>query len=213
VGREFFDIVTARNHDVEVSVVDAKPEDKHLLLMVKELTGYVEDKHKFLCGHDEFHWFAKEALKPQSVRELQRQAGGKKRPVRAGVKRQGEWFFIPKPSMKVPHNQILHDEPIQRGRNKPHVVAELWRMGGHDLWVGTLDGKQAELTQAEYAQLMRHRSEHSIVGFRLGRVDAKVFGRGKVTHPDHSILKLDFWHEIIPNTEHRFSTERLLFID
>jgi hypothetical protein len=38
---------------VELEVVDVKPRDRHLLL----LTRVGREKSKFLCGHDERHWF------------------------------------------------------------------------------------------------------------------------------------------------------------
>ena len=61
-------------------VVDVRPADRHLLLMVDEAD---QGKHKFLCGHDEREWFvaaiperanasnvsnALAALKPAAVR-------------------------------------------------------------------------------------------------------------------------------------------------
>src|ERR1700674_5340304 len=86
---EFFKIVRQPGVDVEVAVLDVQPADRHLLLLVRE----GKDKSKFLCGHDERHWFvagipesapvgtvrqAKEALKPaevQTAQALQRLSG------------------------------------------------------------------------------------------------------------------------------------------
>src|SRR4051794_28139782 len=39
----------------EVRVLDVRPKDRHLLLMVRPLDR--DEKQKFLCGHDERHWF------------------------------------------------------------------------------------------------------------------------------------------------------------
>ncbi len=84
---EFFDIQAG--DDADVVVLDAQPRDRHLLLMVRqpaERSGLPDTKDKFLCGHDERHWFvagvperaavssvvtAKEALKPEFVRNLE----------------------------------------------------------------------------------------------------------------------------------------------
>ena len=81
---EFFEIVRQPGAEAEVAVLDVQPADRHLLLLVRE----GKDKSKFLCGHDERHWFvagipetapvgtvrqAKEALKPAEV--LSAQAG------------------------------------------------------------------------------------------------------------------------------------------
>src|SRR5438034_2538386 len=79
---EFFEIVRQPGAEAEVAVLDVQPADRHLLLLVRE----GKDKSKFLCGHDERHWFvagipgtapvgtvrqAKEALKPAEVRTAQ----------------------------------------------------------------------------------------------------------------------------------------------
>src|SRR5437660_7730324 len=50
---EFFEIVRRPGAEAEVAVLDVQPADRHLLLLVRE-NG---ERHKFLCGHDERHWF------------------------------------------------------------------------------------------------------------------------------------------------------------
>jgi hypothetical protein len=75
---EFFEITRQPGVEVEVAVLDVQPDDRHLLLLVRE----GKEKSKFLCGHDERHWFvagipekapvgnvrqAKESLKPAEV--------------------------------------------------------------------------------------------------------------------------------------------------
>src|SRR3954469_25837700 len=125
---EFFEIrVPGPGSDVEV--LDVRRTDRHLLLMVRE--GGV--KHKFLCGHDERHWFvaavpesapvgtvraAKEALKPAEVQAVQARAGlrteARNRRKNAAYRRQGEWFFVPAPGLKVDETLILRNEPITR---------------------------------------------------------------------------------------------------
>src|SRR5262249_6471997 len=75
---EFFDIAIGRDAPDELAVLDAQPRLRHLLLMSRQ----DRQKHKFLCGHDERHWFvaavperapvsnvrtAFEALKPVAV--------------------------------------------------------------------------------------------------------------------------------------------------
>src|SRR5262249_44885824 len=79
---EFFEIVKQPGAEAEIAVPDVQPADRHLLLLVREGT----EKSKFLCGHDERHWFvagipesapvgtvrqAKEALKPAEVQTAQ----------------------------------------------------------------------------------------------------------------------------------------------
>ncbi len=76
---ELFDIQVSRETPADVEVLHLEPRQRHLLLMSRSDTN---EKHKFLCGHDEHHWFvaavpetsavstvrtAMEALKPQEV--------------------------------------------------------------------------------------------------------------------------------------------------
>src|SRR5215475_9013530 len=83
---ELFEIVKQPGAEAEVAVLDVQPADRHLLLLVRE----GKEKSKFLCGHDERHWFvagipetssvgtvrqAKEALKPAEVRTAQARQG------------------------------------------------------------------------------------------------------------------------------------------
>ena len=91
---EFFEIVRQPGAEAEIAVLDVQPADRHLLLLVRE----GKDKSKFLCGHDERHWFvagipesapvgtvrqAKEALKPAEVRAAQAGKGCGPRPATA----------------------------------------------------------------------------------------------------------------------------------
>jgi hypothetical protein len=46
---EYFDIRLLESQQVEMNVLDVRPEMRHLLLMAPG--------GKFLCGHDERHWF------------------------------------------------------------------------------------------------------------------------------------------------------------
>ena len=110
---EFFEVVRQPETDPEVAVLDVQPSDRHLLLLVRD----GGEKQKFLCGHDERHWFvaavpesapvgtvrqAKEALKPTEVQvaqDLQKlRAEARNRRKNAAYRRQGEWFFLPVPA-------------------------------------------------------------------------------------------------------------------
>src|SRR5262245_48786296 len=77
---EYFVIEFTGGEPAELEVVDVQPRDHHLLLHAR--VG--DEKSKFLCGHDERHWFvaaipedargvtgvetAKAALQPEIVR-------------------------------------------------------------------------------------------------------------------------------------------------
>lgn len=123
-------------------VLEVRPALRHLLLMARE----DEAKHKFLCGHDERHWFAAavpgrsvtsvlsamEALKPGLV--LTRQAGlsgvQRRRRKNSAFIRQGEWFFLPAPDLVVPAREVRRREPLSRGGGKPHIAELCYRTGG-----------------------------------------------------------------------------------
>src|SRR5271155_3475688 len=123
----FFEILCQSGVDTEVAVLDVQLVDRHLLLLVRD----GKDKSKFLCGHDERHWFvagipekapvgtvrqAKEALKPTEVQSAQARKGlrGKVRNRRknAAFIRQGEWFFLPAPGFVVDEKLVLPNEPL-----------------------------------------------------------------------------------------------------
>src|SRR5262245_19861919 len=104
---EYFEIKIAANDKVEYEVVDIQPEIRHLLLLARRERG----KQKFLCGHDERHWFvcavpgesvsgvtqAMHALQPDAVRNLVRRrvrrVKNRLRRKNKAFVRQGEWFF------------------------------------------------------------------------------------------------------------------------
>src|SRR6266511_455169 len=60
---EYFDVrFGSGKATVELEVVDVQPRDRHLLLLAR-VGG---EKSKFLCGHDERHWFV--AAVPEAAR-------------------------------------------------------------------------------------------------------------------------------------------------
>src|SRR3954465_9435599 len=124
---EFFEVVRQPEADPEVAILDVQPSERHLLLLVRE----GKEKHKFLCGHDERHWFvaaipesapvgtvrqAKEALKPAEVQVAQSHLGlraeARNRRKNAAYRRQGEWCFLPVPGFLVDESLVLRNEPI-----------------------------------------------------------------------------------------------------
>src|SRR5262245_44179404 len=144
---EYFDIRMEPNDLVDYEVVDLRPEMRHLLLLARRENSR---KEKYLCGHDERHWFvcavpegqgiasvvaAMEALQPAEVRAAVVRTGCRakdrlRRHNQAFV-RQGEWFFIPNPDVIVNAKLVRRNEPISRGQgSKPHMCQFLYRDGG-----------------------------------------------------------------------------------
>ena len=82
---EFFEVRVPPGSDADLIPVNVQPKDRHLLLLLRE-DGRTS---KFLCGHDERHWFvaavpdngagtvkaAMDALKPREVHTAQARAG------------------------------------------------------------------------------------------------------------------------------------------
>jgi len=107
---EYFDLLLDRDTHPRIEVVDVAPNDRHLVLLA--------DGSKFLCGHDERHWFvaavpetaaapvtsvesAKEALKPRydlaKAKALMAEAG------------HADGFSV---TMMAPNNRYVNDDKI-----------------------------------------------------------------------------------------------------
>ena len=54
IGRDghgsFFDVTLGADTERELEVLDVKPHERHLLLLIREPDGRREAKHKYLCG-------------------------------------------------------------------------------------------------------------------------------------------------------------------
>ncbi len=212
---EFYLLKRNANSPVDVTVLSVRPNDRHLLLMAR--VG--NEKHKFLCGHDERHWFvaaipesapvsnvdqAKAALKPTAVREREARAAirekHKNRRRNAAFVRQGEWFFVPKPELRVPELMILKNEPLVRSRmGKPHYAEECYRSDGKMVYVSARAPEG--LTEAEYQKLLQDEPSASRFPWRTMMRNPRVFVRGRISHPDHATVVLMDWHRVYMNTE------------
>lgn len=219
---EYFDIQA--NGDADLEVIDVQPKDRHLLLMVRqssERAGEPETKDKFLCGHDERHWFvagvpeksavsnvvtAKESLKPDLVRRLESGKKGKRRKRQRRKTdvfvRQGEWFFIPAPESEFDSKLVLRNEPISRGLgSKPHVCEFLYRDGGTTVHV--CRQYPNGLTSERYAKFIKKSPHAAKWNWRVMQREPVVFVYGKVSHSDHATIHLDCWHRVAMNTENQ----------
>ena len=212
---EFFLLKHDANRAPEITILDVRPKERHLLLMSR----FGKEKQKFLCGHDERHWFvaaipesapasnvaqAKAALKPTEVREHEvclaiRGKQRDRRRNRAFI-RQGEWFFIPEPELQVPELMILKNEPLVRSRmGKPHLAEECYRTGGQLVYVS----RQAPegLTEEAYRKRLRDDPSADRVAWRPMRRNPRVYVRGRISHADHKTVVLTEWHRVYMNTE------------
>jgi hypothetical protein len=212
---EYFEVAPPPGADTEVAVLDVRPADRHLLLLVREDGG----KHKFLCGHDERHWFvaavpesapvgtvtqAKEALKPAEVVRAQAglglRAGARNRRKNAAFRRQGEWFFLPEPGFAVDDALVLNNEPLRRGNGgKPHWCEECYRTGGESVYVSRRHPNG--VTEARYKAILATNPKARGWGWQVMRRNPGVYVRGCVRHADHKTIVLHGWHRVVMNTE------------
>ena len=208
----------------ELIVLDVQPRDRHLVLMSRERG----EKHRFLLGHDERHWFvasipeampvsrvrdAKLALKPEAVIASESRLRSRERDRRrnAARVRQGEWFFVPAANVAMNPLLLLRNEPLVRSRGgRPHMCEQLYRFGGETVYVSP--GAPNGLTDYEYRALSD--GERSRWSWRVMRRNPRVYVRGRVRHPDHATVVLDDWHEVFSNTEHLSHAMRnVMFLD
>jgi hypothetical protein len=229
---EYFEIRTAPGATQEIVVLNVQPRDKHLLLLSRQFGegGQFLAKQKFLCGHDERHWFvaaipenepvstvasAKHALKPEEIRAREEAVGiSRKESVRRRNKafvRQGEWFFVPVADIKVEPLLILRNEPLSRGSgSKPHWAEECYRSGGETVYVSAKH--PTGLAAGDLNRLPENERKQG--NFRAMQRDARVHVRGEIRHTDHASVHLEGWHRVLMNTENRSSAMRFLaFLD
>jgi hypothetical protein len=224
---EFFEMTVEPGAKAEIAVLDVQPADRHLLLLLRE----GKDKSKFLCGHDERHWFvaaiperapvgtvrqAKEALKPGEVQTAQDRLGlrakARSRRKNAAYVRQGEWFFIPLPGMVVDEKLVLRNEPLTRGRGKPHCADFCYRTGGETVHVCSRHPNG--VTGPEYKGILAGNWKAKGWGWRTMRRNAGVYVRARIRHADHKTVMLQGWHRVLMNTETQAKAMRnLAFLD
>jgi len=223
---EVFDIRFAGGgREVEVEAVDVRPHERHLLLLVRN----GEEKSKFLCGHDERHWFvaaipetargvsgvvsAKIALQPEAVQDLIARVRPKDqfRRRNAAYVRQGEWFFVPATLRPEPsRSQVRRDEPLSRGRGKAHVMQYAFRRGGRIVYASRHN--PAGISEANYQRLSSE--ERKSGNWRQFVQDPEVYAKGSIRHPDHATIHLATWHRVFMNTEQGARAMRhVVFLD
>ena len=227
----FFEVRTLVGTRQELLVLNAEPRKKHLLLLSRQFdpAGRVVAKQKFLCGHEERHWFvaaipedepvstvagAQSALKPVAVRLREETLGIRRkhsfRRRNLAFVRQGEWFFVPASDVVPDPLRLLRDEPLSRGNgSKPHWAEFCFRSGGETVYVSAK--YPGGLTAGDYRGLPEQERKF---GFRPMKRDAEVFVKGEITHPDHQTVRLECWHRVFMNTENRSMALRFLaFLD
>lgn len=205
-------LINYRSNIPQFKLLQSVPAERHLLMM--EAT----DKHRFLCGHDERHWFvaaisdpvstviqAKRSLMPAAVAAKARNIRSKDRLKRKNdaYVRQGEWFFTPVSASESEvisrSASILKNEPLQRNAgSKPHMAEELYRSGGELIYIVGM----REYTEVGYKAAVKANSLPKFrSGIRTMYRNPRIVVRGKIRHPDHKTVVLKGWHEVSINQE------------
>lgn len=209
----------------ELTPLNIRPDLRHLLLLLKREDNAV--KEKFLCGHDERHWFvavvqtgavdvnsAIETLKPDIARISQMQQNVRpqvwNKRHNPGFIRQGEWFFVPRPRFTLLALAIiLRHEPLRMGGRKAHIVEEIYRTGGQTVYVSR--HAPNGISTAQYQRLIANNPKAANAQWRVMQRNPEVYARGRVRHPDHATIVLPFWHRVAANGEPR--SENITFLD
>jgi hypothetical protein len=227
---EFFElrVPTHLSETLDVSVTQAEPKQRHLLLFVRK-QGEKPQLDRFLCGHDEREWFvaavpggassvrqAMDALQPKDVRDAltRNHVSSRKRYARKNraFRRQGEWFFVPEPSFAVSEKLILRNEPLRRGNGKPHLVEEIFRSGGE--MVHVCERYPNGIPPDEYHAIIQRNPNAIRWRWRVMQRNPGVYARGTVRHSDHATITLPFWHRVMMNTETQSRTmANVAFLD
>jgi hypothetical protein len=215
-------------HAIEVTVMQAEPKKRHLLLLVRK-TADKPQLDRFLCGHDEREWFvaavpggassvrqAMDALQPPEVRNAlaRSHVSSTKRYARKNraFRRQGEWFFVPEPGLAVSEKLVLRNEPLRRGSGKPHMVEQLYRTGGETVYVCM--NHPNGITAGDYRELLRASPKAAQWSWRVMSRNPGVYVRGTVRHSDHATITLPNWHRVVMNTESQSRTmANVAFLD
>jgi hypothetical protein len=227
---QFFElrVPTHLRESLEATVLQTEPKQRHLLLLVSK-TASERSLDRFLCGHDEREWFvaavpggassvrqALDALQPEDVRDAlaRDHVSSHKRYTRKNraFRRQGEWFFVPEPSLVVNEKLVLRHEPLRRGAGKPHIVEELFRNGGETVYV--CGQRPNGITEQEHRRLLQTDAKARAWRWQVMRRNMRVYARGTVRHSDHATITLSFWHRVFMNTETQSRTmSNVAFLD
>ena len=215
---------TAAAREAEAEVVHIDPADRHLLLLVRS----EGEKSKFLCGHDERHWFV--AAIPEAARGVTRRRDGQGRAAAADrrVARRD----------RLPRKRRF--EPSQRGLSCARASGsssrrrgsrvEPWRCCATSRWPAPAGRRTccARRTAAAVDVVyVRGANVLSDEGLRAARPSVtrrgycarcaatlSSYARGTVRHPDHATIMLPGWHRVVMNTERSAKAMRhVIFVD
>jgi hypothetical protein len=212
---ELFDMRIMPMAEPRIEVLQAVPNQRHLLLLTQ--ANATAEKNKFLCGHDERHWFvaavpgrsvasvrwAMEALKPPGIAALEARFGlserRRNRRKNEVFRRQGEWFFVPVTGLKVDPKLVLHNEPVARSGSKAHWLEFAYRSGGETVYV--TERYPSGLTERQHRDVLSRNAAARKWRWRTMQRNPALYAKGRVRHSDHATIVLHDWHQVLMNRE------------
>lgn len=212
---ELFELRILPAAEPRIEVLQKLPHQRHLLLLTQAEDA--AEKSKFLCGHDERHWFvaavpgrsvatvrsAMEALKPPGVVAREAQVGlsarQRHRRKNEAFRRQGEWFFVPVRGLKVDPKLVLSNEPVARSGGKSHWLEFAYRSGGETVYV--VDRYPSGLSERQYREELSRNPKARTWPWRTMRRNPALYAKGRVRHADHATIVLHDWHQVLMNRE------------
>lgn len=212
---ELFDMRIMPMAEPRIEVLQAVPNQRHLLLLTQ--AHATAEKNKFLCGHDERHWFvaavpgrsvatvssAMEALKPPGIAAREARFGlserRRNRRKNEAFHRQGEWFFVPVAGLKVDPKLVLPNEPVERSGSKAHWLEFAYRSGGETVYV--TNRYPSGLLERQYREVLSRNAAARKWRWRTMQRNPALYAKGRVRHSDHATIVLHDWHQVLMNRE------------
>ena len=226
---EFFEIVRQPGAEAEVAVLDVQPADRHLLLLVRE----GKEKSKFLCGHDERHWFvaaipetapvgtvrqAKEALKPAEVQAAQARkrlrAKARNRRKNAAYRPPGRVVLPPGPRLRRGREAGPAERAAAPGQRRQAALGRVLLPDGRRDGLRLLAATPTASPRRSTRRILAGNPKAKGWGWRIMRRNPGVYVRGRVRHADHATITLHGWHRVVMNTEGQSKAMRnVAFLD
>src|SRR4051812_30165728 len=190
---ELFELRIMPMAEPRIEVLQAVPNQRHLLLLTQ--MNDTAEKNKFLCGHDERHWFvaavpgrsvatvssAMEALKPPGVAAVEARFGlsarRRNRRKNEAFRRQGGGVFVPVAGLKVDPQLVLHSEPVARSGSKAHSLEFAYRSGGETVYV--TDRYPSGLTERQYREVLSRNLAATKWRWRTMQRNPALYAKGR----------------------------------
>ena len=208
---EFFEIARQPGVDPEVAVLDVQPADRHLLLLVRE----GGEKQKFLCGHDERHWFVAaipETAPVGTVRRPRRRSSPPRsrppRPGRGSGPRPATAARTPPTAARASGSSSRSPaSPWTRswscatsrspGQRRQAALGRVLLPDGRRDGLRLLPAPQRRHRGAVPRQILAGSPKAKGVGLAGHAAESGVYVRGRVRHADHETITLHGWHRVL----------------